>query len=87
MQTHFVRRQPRGNPILSPVEGLVLRTIPEDRLVTIEDIFPRVCDLARKEGEASPRRQFLDGLLAKLVKDGFLYEIHPVRTKKMLEQI
>jgi hypothetical protein len=87
MQTHFVRRQPRGNPILSPVEGLVLRTIPDDRLVTVDEIFPKLAELAKKEGEASPRRQFLDGLLAKLVKDGFVYEVHPVRIKKMLEQI
>ncbi len=87
MQTHYTRRQPRGNPILSPVEGMVLRTITEDGLVTADEIFARVTTLARKEGEQAPRRQFLDGLLAKLVKDGFVYEIHPVRIKKMLEAI
>lgn len=88
MQTHFIRRTARSrNPLGSAVESLVLQAVPTDYLATADEIQVRVNQLAQKEGEAPPIRRFLDNLLAKLARDGFVYEVHPQRVKKMLEGI
>lgn len=89
MLTHFVRRAPKGSarPLSSPVESLVLQAVPSDRLLTANGVYEAVAALALKEGERPPPRQGLENLLEGLAKGGHVYEVHPQRIKKMLEQI
>lgn len=89
MQTHFIRRTNRTStrPLGSAIESLVLQAVPDDFLATADEIQNRVNRLALKEGEAAPLRRSVEQLLAKLAKEGFLYEVHPQRVRKMLETI
>ena len=88
MQTHFTRRRRRAtltNKLTSAVESVVVQAVPEDRLVTADDLFAVVSDRCRAEGVTPPPRTGLPGLLSNLAEREFLTEVYGPRLGKFID--
>lgn len=87
LKTHYVRlRAPFHRRLASPLEGLVYQAVPDDRLVTFEDVWGAVRGACPKNGTARPvSRKALEGVLAGLAERGFVCELHGVKLNRLVQ--
>jgi hypothetical protein len=90
MKTHYARRPGKplmGDRLTSPVESVIVTALPTDRLVTMDELFPRLQQDCRREGVSCPNPSGVTNLLEDLAKRGFVYEVYGVRLDRFLSTL
>lgn len=85
LQTHFIRQKAGYHTkFYSPVESLIYQALPQDRLVTLEDIYTLLQNLCKSNAVGRPGRKNLDMILGDLATRGFVKRVEGKKLERLL---
>jgi hypothetical protein len=85
MVNHYFRHPLGNKQVIGPLNSVILSSLPQDRLITIEDGFKLVAANKDVPNEVRGSLNKFTGVLEQLTKDGYLKKIVGVHLQKWIE--